>query len=88
MDTLYESDDFDMEQITGVDNPVESDNDHDDGMNAVIRKNITTAIPKAYKVYTRVKVIDKKTHKRIYKIVKTDSTKPRYQPKHMQERRK
>lgn len=88
MSTLHESDDFDMEQITGVDNPVESDNDHDDGMNAVICKNITTAIPKAYKVYTRVKVIDKKTHKRIYKIVKTDSTKPRYQPKHMQERRK
>ena len=57
-------------------------------MNAVIRKNITTAIPKAYKVYTRVKVIDKKTHKRIYKIVKTDSTKPRYQPKHVQERKK
>jgi hypothetical protein len=88
MSVEYDSDDFDMEQIAGVDNPEESDSDHDEGINAAIRRNIVSVVPKKYKVHTRVKVMDKKTHKRVYKIVETDSDTPRYQPKHASKRRK
>lgn len=84
----YESDDFDMEQVAGVDNPVDAESTYDETANGVRRKNIAAVTPKNYTVQTRVKVRDKKTHQLVYKIVRTPSNKPSYQPRRTTKRKK
>lgn len=88
MSIEYESDDFDMEQVAGVDNPVDAESTYDETANGVRRKNITAVTPKNYTVQTRVKVRDKKTHQLVYKIVRTPSNKPSYQPRRTTKRKK
>lgn len=83
----YESDDFDMEQVSGVDNPVDTDSTYDETTGRS-RKAAAAVAPKQYIVRTRIKVRDKKTHQLVYKVVRTPSNKPSYQPKRTTKRKK
>lgn len=77
MSNEYESDDFDMEVITGNDNPLESDDDHDPAVQA--QSSIVKALQSAkpYTTMTRFKTIDKKTGQKVYKVAKQPSTQQR-----------
>lgn len=76
MQTEYNADDFDMETVSGVDNPAEPGEIHDEGMDTVSGSKMSSQ-PKAYTVKTRFKMVDKKTGQLVYRVVKQDSSQPR-----------
>ena len=51
MSVEYDSDNFDMEQVSGVDNPVEPGDSYDAGVGNEARANVPSRKPKAYTVY-------------------------------------
>lgn len=77
MSTDYETDDFDMEQISGTDNPLGFGDDHDTGIESQESRAISRGKPKTYVMKTRFKTIDKKTGRKVYKIVEQNSSEDR-----------
>lgn len=81
MGNEYESDDFDMEQVYGADNPDDLEGGYDSSAEGRGGAPGPFAARKPYRAYTVVETVDRKSGKRIRKAVFTDSTKPRYVPK-------
>mgnify|MGYP007069838303 CR=1 FL=1 len=78
MEVIYDSDDFDMKSVTGVDNPEELDNSTDDAANAITHLPFRMDNHDTISVY---KTIDKKTGKLVYKADKRKSTAKRHRLK-------
>lgn len=77
MNTEYDSDDFDMEQVAGVDNPAELDDVHDENAGDMARPGTVINRPKGYTMRTRFKSVDKKTGQLVYKVVEQKSNENR-----------
>lgn len=73
----YDSDDFDMENVAGVDNPMDTDDDYDEAAKPEDYKFPRKEDIKPYSVKTRIKVRDKKTGQIVYKVIGQSSSKPR-----------
>lgn len=76
MHTEYDSDDFDMEQVSGTDNPTEPGADYDESLDhtpGVCASNQ----PKHYIMQTRYKTIDEKTGELVYRVVRQPSNETR-----------
>lgn len=69
----YDSDDFDMESVTGTDNPVETDEAYDASTDVNAKAVHKNKLRKPYTVRTRFKSIDKKTGQMVYKVVEQPS---------------
>ena len=77
MSVEYDSDNFDMEQVSGVDNPVEPGDSYDAGVGNEVRAAVPSRKPKSYTVRTRFKSVDKKTGQIVYKVVEQKSNEQR-----------